>query len=71
MQDVTTHGYNSFLSCTNRRNIGYDGNTKIIVNMIGKGIVDPSKVTRTALKNAASIASMILTTECVVVKIYL
>lgn len=71
VQDVTTHGHNSSLSCTDRRNIGYDGNTKTIVNMIEKGVVDPSKVARAALKNAASIASMILTTECVVVKTHL
>jgi len=38
--------------------------------MIEEGIVDPSKVARAALKNAASIAGMVLTTECVVVPSY-
>ena len=36
-------------------------------DMIKAGIVDPAKVTRSALQNAASIASMLLTTECLVV----
>ena len=35
--------------------------------MYEEGIIDPAKVTRSALQNAASIASMILTTECIVV----
>jgi len=35
--------------------------------MYDEGIIDPAKVTRSALQNAASIASMILTTECIVV----
>lgn len=37
------------------------------VNMYQLGIVDPAKVTRSALQNATSIASMILTTECIIV----
>ena len=36
--------------------------------MIEAGIIDPTKVTRTALQNAASIAGLLLTTECVVVE---
>ena len=40
--------------------------TKTYVNMIEAGIVDPTKVTRSALENAASIASMVLTTESLV-----
>lgn len=47
--------------------IGYDATDDRLVNMYEKGIIDPAKVTRTALQNAASIASMILTTECLVV----
>ena len=35
--------------------------------MYEKGIIDPAKVTRSAVQNAASIASMILTTECIIV----
>ena len=48
---------------------GYDALDKTYVDMIKKGIVDPTKVTRSALENAASIASMILTTEAAIVEI--
>jgi chaperonin GroEL len=48
-------------------NIGYNASTGVIVDMYEEGIIDPAKVTRSALQNAASIASMILTTECIVV----
>jgi chaperonin GroEL len=47
--------------------IGYNASTGAIVDMYDEGIIDPAKVTRSALQNAASIASMILTTECIVV----
>ncbi|MEB3198596.1 MAG: chaperonin GroEL [Candidatus Sericytochromatia bacterium] len=47
--------------------IGYNALTNEFVNMIEAGIVDPAKVTRSALQNAASIASMLLTTEALVV----
>lgn len=46
--------------------IGYDANQGQLVNMYQAGIIDPSKVTRSALQNASSIASMVLTTECIV-----
>ena len=46
--------------------IGYDAATDKYVNMIEAGIVDPAKVTRSALQNAASIAAMVLTTETLV-----
>jgi chaperonin GroEL len=46
---------------------GYNLKTREIVNMKEAGIIDPSKVTRTALENAASVAGTILLTECVVV----
>ena len=46
---------------------GYDVNKSVITDMYKSGIIDPAKVTRSALQNAASIASMILTTECIVV----
>jgi len=49
-------------------NIGYDANQGSVVNMYEYGIIDPSKVTRSALQNAASIASVVLTTECIVVE---
>jgi chaperonin GroEL len=47
--------------------MGYDAFDETFVNMYDKGIIDPAKVTRTTLQNASSIASMILTTECLVV----
>jgi len=46
--------------------IGFNALTEEYVDMIAAGIVDPTKVTRTALENAASIASMVLTTESLV-----
>jgi len=48
-------------------NIGYDASNNEFVDMFEAGIVDPAKVTRSALQNAASIAGMVLTTECIVV----
>jgi chaperonin GroEL len=47
-------------------NIGYDVLTGMYVDMIQAGIIDPAKVTRGALENAASIAAMILTTEVLI-----
>ncbi|RXG12690.1 chaperonin GroEL [Leeuwenhoekiella aestuarii] len=43
---------------------GYDAKTDRYVNMLAEGIIDPKKVTRVALENAASVSGMILTTEC-------
>src|SRR5690554_4065304 len=43
---------------------GYDAKSETYVDMIKAGIIDPKKVTRVALENAASVAGMILTTEC-------
>jgi chaperonin GroEL len=48
---------------------GYDVLTNKYVNMVAAGIVDPAKVTRSALQNAASVAAMVLTTESVVADI--
>jgi chaperonin GroEL len=50
-------------------NFGYDAKTDSYGNMQEKGIIDPKKVTRIALENAASVAGMILTTECALVDI--
>ena len=47
--------------------IGYNAATDEFVNMYDAGIIDPAKVTRSTLQNAASIASMVLTTECIIV----
>jgi chaperonin GroEL len=48
-------------------NIGYNAATNEFVDLFEAGIVDPAKVTRSALQNAASIAGMVLTTECIIV----
>ena len=45
---------------------GFDAYNEVYVDMISAGIVDPTKVTRSALENAASISSMLLTTEALV-----
>ena len=45
---------------------GFDAQKEEYVDMIAAGIVDPTKVTRSALENAASVASMVLTTESLV-----
>ena len=48
---------------------GYDAATDEFGNMIKQGIIDPVKVTRSALENAVSIAGMVLTTNCLVTEI--
>lgn len=50
-------------------NIGYNAATGEYVNMVETGVVDPTKVTRTALQNAASIAGLILTTDATVAEL--
>ena len=52
-----------------QKNFGFDANTEDYTDMIKAGILDPAKVTRTALQNAASIASLMLTTEALVSEI--
>ena len=47
-------------------NAGYDARNEAVVDMFEVGIIDPTKVTKTALKKAASVAGTMLTTECVV-----
>jgi chaperonin GroEL len=47
---------------------GYNAQTDVFEDLVEAGVIDPTKVTRTALQNAASIASLLLTTECVVVE---
>jgi chaperonin GroEL len=49
--------------------VGFDTNTGQFVDMYEAGIIDPTKVTRTALQNAASIAVLMLTDEAMVTKI--
>ena len=48
---------------------GYNAKTENYENMLKAGIIDPTKVTRIALENAASVAGMLLTTECVLADI--
>jgi chaperonin GroEL len=52
-----------------KQNYGYDAKNEKYVDMLKEGIIDPKKVTRIALENAASVAGMILTTECALVDI--
>ena len=52
-----------------RNSTGYNAKTEQYVDMFRAGIIDPKKVTRVALENAASVAGMILTTECALVDI--
>jgi chaperonin GroEL len=49
-------------------NYGYNAETDEYEDLVAAGVIDPTKVTRTALQNAASIAGLLLTTECVVVE---
>ena len=52
-----------------KTNVGYDAQRNEYADMIQNGVIDPTKVTRTALQNAASIAALMLTTEAVVTDI--
>ena len=52
-----------------KKDFGYDAKSEAYVDMLKAGIIDPKKVTRIALENAASVAGMILTTECALVDI--
>jgi len=45
---------------------GFNARTEVYENMFKAGVIDPTKVARVALENAASIAGMLLTTECVI-----
>jgi chaperonin GroEL len=50
-----------------KADFGFNARTEVYENMLKAGVIDPTKVTRIALENAASIAGMLLTTECVLV----
>jgi len=52
-----------------KTNVGFDAITETYVDMVDAGIIDPTKVTRTALQNAASVAGLMLTTEVMVTEI--
>lgn len=49
-----------------KADFGYNARTEQYENLLEAGVIDPTKVSRTALENAASVASMLLTTECVI-----
>ena len=49
-----------------KTNVGYDITQDEYVDMISAGVIDPTKVTRSALQNACSIAALLLTTECLI-----
>ena len=61
------HGVLDKISNKNDNNTGYNIKTGKYVDMIKKGIIDPTKVTRTALENAVSVAGTMLITECTIV----
>ncbi|MEK7788910.1 MAG: TCP-1/cpn60 chaperonin family protein, partial [Planctomycetota bacterium] len=50
-------------------NMGYDANTGNCVDMFDAGVVDPAKVSRVALQNAASVAGLLLTTETMITEL--
>jgi chaperonin GroEL len=50
------------------KNFGYNAASDDYEDLVKAGVIDPTKVTRTALQNASSIAGLLLTTECVVVE---
>ncbi|MCB4807802.1 chaperonin GroEL [Tamlana sp. 62-3] len=52
-----------------KKDFGYDAKSEEYVDMLKAGIIDPKKVTRIALENAASVSGMILTTECALIDI--
>ena len=49
-----------------KADFGFNARTEVYENLLAAGVIDPTKVTRVALENAASIAAMLLTTECVI-----
>jgi chaperonin GroEL len=50
-------------------NFGYNARTEVFEDLMASGVIDPTKVSRVALENAASVATMLLTTECVITEI--
>jgi chaperonin GroEL len=64
--DVVVQNVRSAQAEQGNNRIGYDVMTNAYIDMVKAGIIDPAKVTRGALENAASIAAMILTTEALI-----
>ncbi len=56
------------IKASKEKNFGYNAATNTYEDLVKAGVIDPTKVTRLALQNAASIAGLLLTTECVVVE---
>jgi chaperonin GroEL (HSP60 family) len=56
------------VKASKEKNFGYNGQTDTYEGLVKAGVIDPTKVSRTGLQNAASIAGLLLTTECVVVE---
>ena len=54
---------------TGDKNLGFDVLAEDYLNLVGQGIIDPAKVTRSAVENATSIAAMMLTTEALITDI--
>ena len=54
------------VDASTQRTFGYNAATRQYGDMLEMGVIDPAKVTRLALQNAASIASLILTTDCMI-----
>ncbi len=54
---------------TNAKGYGFDADKNEYCDLIEAGIIDPAKVVRTALQNAASVATLLLTTSCLIVDI--
>lgn len=71
-QIVTNAGLEGSVICNKVKletgNVGYNAKTNTFEDLVKAGVIDPAKVTKTALRNAASIAFMILTTDCVIVE---
>ena len=67
LQNAGMEKYHGILSYCENGNEGYNIKTGKYVNMVKEGIIDPTKVTRTALENAVSVAGTMLITECTVV----
>nr|WCH57216.1 60-kDa chaperonin [Hypnea musciformis] len=69
---VENSGKNGFVIVEKVKNsnfsVGYNANQDLLLDMYEAGIIDPAKVTRSAVQNAVSISSMILTTECIVIE---
>ena len=74
VQGALVHGVDggvvaATITAKNKPNFGYDAAKNVYCDMIKAGILDPTKVTRIALQNAASVAATLLTTEALVTDI--